>query len=239
MKLSPTLLRVLGYVRQPVYYDSNVTVVSPFKTFWELFKVNLWSMFGLFVLVFISLFIIALTGIEMPDNVVSKEKWIYAFALVIAAPLIEELVFRLPLRYSNKRTMMAGTVLFWAFYSETYEIRAFDKTIFWVVFFVGTITVLLLISYYRIQISAFWVANFKWIYWILASVFGLIHLGNYDGSWSSFMIFWPVLCIHQAVGGLLHGYARMRYGFWYGVALHATNNAIPAVFLVITLLTEK
>ncbi len=237
MKLSITFLRVIGYVKKPVYYGSNVIVISPLKTFWELYKVNLWSMLGLFVLLFISLFIVALTGIKMPDNVVDRQKWTFVFALIIAAPLSEELLFRLPLRYSNKRTIIAGVVLFWVLYSETYEIKVFDKTIFWIVFCVGTIALPFLINHYKVRVSSFWIEHFKWIYWTLAAVFGLIHLGNYGGNWSGFIVFWPVLCIHQIVGGLLHGYARMRYGFWYGVAIHATNNAIPAAFLVIDLLT--
>jgi membrane protease YdiL (CAAX protease family) len=196
-------------------------------------------MLGIFVLFFVVFFIGALTGIKIPDNIASRDEWKYAFMLVVAAPLLEELIFRWPLRCSKNRVMVAAVIGFWVFYGESYRIETFDKTIFWIVFFVGTIGIVGVVNFYKNQIGSFWITNFKWIYWAFGLVFGLIHLGNYEGSWSSFLVFWPVLCVHQTVTGLLNGYARMRYGFWYGVALHAANNTIPAIFIIIELLTKK
>jgi Type II CAAX prenyl endopeptidase Rce1-like len=238
MKLSPTFLRFLGYAKQPVYYGSNVPVSNRFKTFWELYKVNLWSVLGLIILGIAFEWIGELIGVKKPKNI-SENSWREVFAIIVFAPLIEELMFRWPLRYSKNRVMVAAVIGFWVFYGESYRIKTFDKTIFWIVFFVGTIGIVGVVNFYKNQMGSFWIANFKWIYWAFGLVFGLIHLGNYEGSWSSFLVFWPVLCVHQTVTGLLNGYARMRYGFWYGVALHAANNTIPAIFIIIELLAKK
>jgi Type II CAAX prenyl endopeptidase Rce1-like len=238
MKLSPTFLRFVAYAKRPVYFSSNVAVVSSFKTFWELYKVNLWSMLGLILLGIIFELIGEWIGIKEPKNT-RNDTWLEVFLIVVLAPLIEELIFRWPLRYSKNRVMVAAVIGFWVFYGESYRIKSFDKIIFWIIFFVGTIGIIGVVNLYKSQIGSFWIDNFKWVFWAFGLIFGLIHLSNYDGGWSSFLVFWPVLCSHQIVIGLLNGYARMRYGFWYGVALHATNNMIPALIIAVELLTKK
>jgi membrane protease YdiL (CAAX protease family) len=240
MKLSPTFLRFLGYAKQPVYYGSNVPVSNRFKTFWELFKVNLWSLVAITLLGIVFEFVGELIGLEIPKEI-SENDWGEVFFIVITAPLFEELLFRWPLRHrhSHKETFIAGAILFSVAHGELYRVANFDKIIFWGLFLVGNSAVILALNHFKEQISQFRITNFKWIYWAFGLVFGLIHLGNYDGSWSSFIFFTPVLCLSQIFGGLLLGYARMRYGFWYGVALHAANNTIPAIFIIIELLTKK
>ncbi len=238
MKLSPTFFRFVAYAKRPVYYGSNVLVSSPLKTLWELFKVNLWSILGMFLLLIITGLIGEWVGVKEPESSI-KEEWTYIFALIIVAPLLEELIFRWPLRYAKNRTIILAVIVFWIICGESYQIESLNKTVFWVVFSVGTVAVIALMNLYKNQIRFFWTSyNFKWIYWSLGLIFGLIHLSNYDGSYSSFLVYGPVLCIHQIVMGLLNGYARMRYGFWYGVALHAMNNLIVSLFLVAELLNK-
>ena len=176
-------------------------------------------------------------GIKEPESS-SKDEWIFVLGAVIFAPLVEELIFRWPLRYSQNGVMLIALIGFWVVWGEFYKIEGINKIVFWGVFVGGTAAVVGIINWRRSQIYNFWAVHFKWVYWTLALIFGLIHLSNYDGSWRSFLVHWPVLCIHQTVGGLLFGYARVRYGFWYGVALHAMNNTIPTVILVIELLNE-
>ena len=238
IKPSPTLLRFLAYARQPVYYGLKVAVASPMKTTWELFKVNLLSMLGLYILAIIFELIGQLMGIKEPESS-AKDEWIFVLGAVIFAPLVEELISRWPLKYSNIGVVMMGLIGFWVIWGNFYEVQGITKTLFWVVFVVGTATIVEIINRGKNQIRNFWSTYFRWIYWTLALIFGLIHLSNYDGSQSSFLVYWPVLCIHQIIMGLLNGYARMRYGFWYGVALHAANNAIPAMLLAVELLTKK
>jgi hypothetical protein len=174
-------------------------------------------------------------GITEPENP-TKDSWFLVFAIVIVAPIIEELIFRFPMRYSNKRVAVLTLILFVVMYGSTYQIKIFDKTIFWIILIIGISSILFLIYRFKDHIRYFWITHFKWIYWGLSLVFGLIHLGNYVGDWQGFAFYWPVLCLHQTFTGLLNGYARMRYGFLYGLALHAANNCVAAIFLVIDLL---
>ncbi|TAE37838.1 MAG: CPBP family intramembrane metalloprotease [Runella slithyformis] len=238
MKPSSTFLRFWGYVKRPVYYSSNIAVPNPLKTFWELFKVNLYSILGLFILAFIFVLLGTLLGVEEPENQ-SEDDWFYVFVVIVFAPLLEELIFRWPLRYSENRVTIVAVIAFIVFYSELSKIEDFDKTAFWILFFGGAVAVGVGANFFKNQIRTFWILHFKWIYWIFGLIFGLTHLANYSGEQISFLVYWPILCTHQIVTGLLNGYARMRYGFWYGVALHAANNTIPAVILIVELLTEK
>jgi Type II CAAX prenyl endopeptidase Rce1-like len=66
------------------------------------------------------------------------------------------------------------------------------------------------------------VRGFAWIYWLQALLFALAHLTNY-GSVS-----WPLLLfvVPQLVAGLIFGFARVRFGMWANIVLHAASNGL-------------
>lgn len=65
----------------------------------------------------------------------------------------------------------------------------------------------------------------KWPYYISSLLFGLVHITNYE--WDNSMIpFMAIITLPQIFLGLLFGYIRMIYGFWYAVLLHALYNAV-------------
>jgi uncharacterized protein len=75
---------------------------------------------------------------------------------------------------------------------------------------------------------------FKILFYVMAFAFALMHYFNYDTNQVPFY-FAPLVTLPQLFLGLLMGYVRIIYGFWYGVLLHATYNAIliiPSVLLM-------
>ncbi|WP_409012632.1 type II CAAX prenyl endopeptidase Rce1 family protein [Dyadobacter sp. 3J3] len=66
---------------------------------------------------------------------------------------------------------------------------------------------------------------FKWLYYISALLFGFIHIFNYQFN-DTHYLFIPFITTGQLFGGLMLGYIRIIYGFWYDVLLHALFNSL-------------
>lgn len=69
-----------------------------------------------------------------------------------------------------------------------------------------------------------WFARaFPILYVASALLFGLAHISNYDMSRPLLLL--PFV-VPQTIAGLTFGFARVRYGMWANVALHALSNAL-------------
>jgi hypothetical protein len=77
----------------------------------------------------------------------------------------------------------------------------------------------LCLGYYRNK------AYFRVLYYISALLFGCVHILNYQFN-DSHYFFIPFITMSQTFGGLMLGYIRIIYGFWYGVLLHALFNSL-------------
>ena len=66
---------------------------------------------------------------------------------------------------------------------------------------------------------------FKWVFYGSAIVFGLIHIPNYQLD-DTHYFFVPLITTPQIFGGLMLGFIRINYGFWYGMLHHALFNAL-------------
>jgi uncharacterized protein len=66
---------------------------------------------------------------------------------------------------------------------------------------------------------------FPWLYYSSAMIFGCIHIFNYQFS-ASHYLYVPFITMTQIFAGLMLGYIRIIYGFWYGVLLHASYNGL-------------
>jgi hypothetical protein len=69
-----------------------------------------------------------------------------------------------------------------------------------------------------------WFARaFPALYFASALLFGLAHVSNYDLARPLLLL--PFV-VPQTIAGLIFGFARVRYGMWANIALHATSNAL-------------
>lgn len=75
------------------------------------------------------------------------------------------------------------------------------------------------IGYYRTK------PYFKFLYYTSALLFGWVHIFNFEFT-SSHYVFIPIITLPQTVLGLILGYVRINYGFWYGVLLHFMYNIV-------------
>lgn len=79
------------------------------------------------------------------------------------------------------------------------------------------------LGYYREK------SYFKWLYYLSALIFGWIHFFNYQFD-NSHYLFIPFITMTQTFGGLMLGYIRIIYGFWYGVLLHSLFNILGVIW---------
>lgn len=82
-------------------------------------------------------------------------------------------------------------------------------------------------------ILEFWQKYFRFIFYLSAISFALVHLSNFN-EMPSHTLFLPLIVLPQFITGLLIGYIRVRYNFILGLFMHAVFNVI---FLTIGLLS--
>ncbi|RBN51697.1 CPBP family intramembrane glutamic endopeptidase [Flavobacterium psychrolimnae] len=129
---------------------------------------------------------------------------------VVIGPLIEEFIFRLYLRYKNNYALH-----FLISIVSLTGVRNEQKA---ETFFISL-----------------WKKRYKFIFYFSAVIFGLIHISNYEFSYT-ILLLTPILVAPQIISGLIIGYLRVRNGFISGLLLHSLHNAffigIPLFFML-------
>jgi len=78
--------------------------------------------------------------------------------------------------------------------------------------------------FFRFPISLLWNKRFKLIFWLFTIIFAAIHLSNFGAEVPFYLM--PILVLPQFILGIMLGYIRVGWGFWYGVLFHALHNGI-------------
>ncbi|PKQ60554.1 hypothetical protein BZG02_19000 [Labilibaculum filiforme] len=154
------------------------------------------------------------------------------FLAAILAPFIEEVIFRLPLKFNN--LYLAFSISFFYllvkllakvdFYLGNYDIKYITSHIVTgVSLFIVT---LLILKIKRVKNALLYVYKnkFGFLFYSVAAVFGIIH---YPGELSIYMF---TLTIPQTIAGVFNGYVRLKFGFQYAVLMHFITNS----FVVLT-----
>ena len=75
------------------------------------------------------------------------------------------------------------------------------------------------------SVACWWAAHPRWPVWCSVAAFGLVHLANYDVAWTAVTVaVAPLVVSPQMWLGLMFTIARVRYGWWAGLVLHACHN---------------
>ena len=165
-----------------------------------------------------------------PTNYMDKATWGIIFLLMVVAPLLEEVMFRLGLSF--KRTTVALWVgllpVVCAFY--LYQCRVWYLLLAMVV--IGALLFWLIFHFTTDRQWKEW--RKKYIVpamWISAISFGLIHFRAFTVlNWQVFPFALATILVPMA-GGCAITYARVNLGFWWGVLLHSIIN-IPSVLMI-------
>jgi len=215
MKYQATFRNFANYLRDPTdEKDVDATFGSKVKTMFQLF---LFSLLPLFIFGLILSNLKKLHWIDVGVNINSTLVYRYTYLkaillVVVAAPVLEELLFRLPLRYKYNYLLQWSAVLI-------SKITGSDDDTF------------------EDKVLAFWNKYFKYFFYFSVLLFGFIHFfnfSNYRNLWS-----WIILLVFpQLIIGSILGYIRVRFSLPWSIAYHAFYNLLFFSFAFLNFSTQ-
>lgn len=147
--------------------------------------------------------------------------------VTLLLPILEELIFRLPLRISKiNLTISFSLIIFLVFnkwcFSNIYLALSFSVVLF-LLLYIGIIEG----SSFFNRLTTFFTEHFGRLFYFQAFVFGFLHLTNYTVDFRYFYLF-PFFTINYIITGCLFGYLRVRftYGIYLCIASHIVANCI-------------
>lgn len=204
-------------------------------------KLKIYDTIGLFVLKI--LFLIpasVLIGlIHDPENLTKSNMaerfspFVLILVAVLILPVIEEICFRLSLKF--KPIYFASSLGVLSYYVLTKAIfhtkisAVDDSFLVRVLYSLG----LAIVVYMIVQLSSpinkllanFWQNHFPWIYYISCLSFAWIHFFNYEANLMN-LLFLPLITLPQLMSGIISGYTRVTFGFQYPLLFHMATNFV-------------
>ena len=168
-------------------------------------------------------------SLAVPEQL-KRHLWAYLLLVVIYSPIMEEVIFRLPLIFEPVNISLSISTLI-ALIVHKVSDGILPILTFLALFFL--ITRLAII--YKLNFFSFWNKNFKYIFYLLSLTFGLVHITNYKYVELSQYFMAPILILPQLLLGFLLSYARLYYkkGFLICIFIHCLMNLIStSVFLL-------
>ena len=179
--------------------------------------------------------LIRLFGWAVPPNsfqnhLITHASW-SAVAVVLAAPVLEELGFRAFLSTTPK-AVFVGLAFFLSYVYFVVRINtvhvsaafAIDHffNVFWTLLPAGIIS-LLLYRYAREPVLTLFHRRGVWVFWISCIVFGAAHAAVY----SSHLVWWDfILALPQFLIGVGLAYVRVAFGLRWSIATHLAFDAL-------------
>lgn len=180
-----------------------------------------------------------LIKMERPVNLfvrsLENQTLFYQFVVIcLIVPLVEEMLFRVCLRYSKLNFAVTAGFCFYIFPGILIKGRGIfgednplSLRIALVLIVIATVySILQSKPVFDNHLAKFWSSHFKLIFYLSVLSFGLIHVTNFEINPATFIVA-PMLTLPQIAGGFMFGYIRLKYGIFYAVLLHAANNFMP------------
>jgi hypothetical protein len=146
--------------------------------------------------------------------------------VILLGPFFEELIFRLPLSLEKRSIGVCFAVTsYWLLINHRiYEVE-YDNPYWYLKLSIALSVFILTVKFFPNS----WLTTIKINFlqhtiYFTSSVFALLHITNFAPYNAHVIFFYPVFVLPQFLMGLFLGYARIKYGFLYGVALHGLIN---------------
>jgi len=154
-------------------------------------------------------------------------KYGFIIALIfgtIAAPVLEESVFRWQLR--KPKVSIWFVLISLSFLLNSFTSNEYAKFFIFILLFIAGLLVFPLIEKLsRMKIVQLFRGYYVFLFYYTAIIFGYVHITNIKGltiADPSFVLY----ISSQIFGGLSMGYIRVKYGLWYSMLLHGCFNAV-------------
>ena len=159
----------------------------------------------------------------------SGENYVHPMYLVIIAPILEEIQFRLPMDL-KKNSICMGLAIFLGnllmssfhiplFYAEFQVLPLLEFLfVYGVLFVVFAWVYQIFLDKWRLDIP-----NYV-VFYFLSILFALMHLVNYLPLESNLNFEYIIIVFSHFISACLFGYLRCQYGFWSGIIMHGLVN---------------
>lgn len=209
----PTFLKLKNFIKAPYQSDSYTKIEG--KEFFFLLLIT-------FSLVIPYALILEAAGIDqfnhIMETLIKDHKWLLVVLAIVIAPLVEEPIFRLHLDFKKSS-------IWWGIGLSVFVISEI-----WILF----VLLLIWLFYLLITVSVGKKPNLKYSIFISATLFALVHLGNFtDFDYAKYFYWVPFMVGAQFLIGLILSYIRLNHGMKTAILFHAVYNAIitiPAVY---------
>ena len=152
---------------------------------------------------------------------------------VIVLPLLEELIFRLPLLF--KPLYQVTSIILGAYCILFLSLRSHTGLDPWLCIFYSMVVSIALGIYcyhilkrYEQKAKFLFKKYFVFIFYFSVCSFGFLHITNYHVE-TRLLPFLFLLTLPQIISAFILGYLRIRYGLLYSYALHGMVNFFPLI----------
>ena len=163
--------------------------------------------------------------------------WHLVLIVVLVGPITEELIFRTWIAGTARWLILFSGLIAWIGGSQLLrqlgpEASSQSATIA----LIAIISVAVLVGltrFWKSPVPGWYVRIFPLVFWGQALLFGFVHVFNYAGDNQAAVL--PFV-LPQLVGGLIWGYARIRYGWWANIVMHMAYNLMAISGLIYVVL---
>ncbi|MEP2101099.1 MAG: CPBP family glutamic-type intramembrane protease [Parasphingorhabdus sp.] len=242
-RLMATARDLLTFLRAPKLPDNGAQIAGQMKgkpsdLIW-LFLINCMIVAASAIVLFPVMLAFDVSMSNSMSDLFQRPVWQLLLIVVIAGPIVEELMFRSWLSGSPRLLIPFFGLILWMALTYSYEQLGWAGPAA-----MGTAPLLAVIAgvvligviiFWKRPVPGWYVRIFPVVFWIQALLFGSVHVFNYAGDNPAALL--PFV-LPQTVGGLIWGYARIRHGWWANIAMHMAYNLIATSGLVYVLLTR-
>ena len=154
------------------------------------------------------------------------------YDIVMIAPILEELFFRLPLRNFFKNIFFTLSILFYVLTKSCLGMP-FSLTIA-----LGIVAIPYIpgfMSWLEVRVNNTIERLFPFFFYLVALSFGFLHITNLEHLTTTQLFFSPVIVFYQILLGLYLGFLRVKFewGIVYSIFVHSMFNAIPILIKIL------
>ena len=186
--------------------------------------------------------IMTLFGVEMSGDMAAlfnRPLWQIILLVVIVGPITEELIFRAWIVGTGRWLVIFAGLLAWlggSYLLQQPELAELGENAPLILIAILSLAVIIgLIRFWKSPVPRCYVRIFPLVFWGQALVFGFVHVFNYAGDNPAAAL--PFV-LPQLVGGLIWGYARIRYGWWANIIMHMVYNLLATSGLIYMLVMQ-
>ncbi len=242
-RLKATTRDLLMFLRAPKLTDHEVQTTGqmtgkPGDLIW-LFAVNCMIVAAIAIVLFPIMLASGVTMSNSMSDLFERPVWQIFLIVVIAGPIVEELMFRSWLSGTPRLLFPVSGLILWMGLTYSYEQLGWPGpaamgTAPLLALIAGAVLICVIIFWKR-PVPGWYIRIFPLVFWVQALLFGSVHVFNYAGDNPAALL--PFV-LPQTIGGLIWGYARIRYGWWANIAMHMAYNLLATSGLVYVLLTR-